>query len=246
MLDAAPPPPPPAAAAATVRPRRSGFWRRVGERFAAFVSDALPATPPEASVAFTIAVLALGAKLAKVDGTVLRSEVAAFRRIFVSPRGEEKTAARVFDLARQTPVGFDAWAQRIRALFPGDHPILEEVVEGLAVVAAADGSLNESERVFITEVARIFELAPERLAAIIARHDRGACPPCEVLGVRPDTPLDEARLRWRALVREAHPDVALGHGLPPEAVRLAEIRTRRLNEAWQQFRDARTSAGRDS
>jgi DnaJ like chaperone protein len=62
-----------------------------------------------------------------------------------------------------------------------------------------------------------------------------------VLGIAPDTPLEEARKRWRALVREAHPDTAMSHGLPPEAVRLAEIRTRRLNEAWQQFRASRAA-----
>ena len=66
------------------------------------------ATPPEKSVAFTIAVIALGAKLAKADGAVARSEVAAFRRVFIIPRAEEKNAARVFDLARQDVAGYDA------------------------------------------------------------------------------------------------------------------------------------------
>lgn len=242
MLDAPTSPPPTTPVPAL--PPRPGFWRRVADRFAAFVAGGgrHTATAPQGSVAFTIAVIALGAKLAKADGQVHRSEVSAFRRIFVIPRSEEKNAARVFDLARQTPVGFDAWAQRIRALFPAGDPILEEVVEGLAIVAAADGQLNEAERAFITDVANIFDLAPERLAAILARHDPGRCMPCDVLGITPDTPLEEARARWRALVREAHPDRALAHGLPPEAVRLAEIRTRRLNEAWQQFRATRAGA----
>lgn len=236
MLDAPQSPPPSLPVPAL--PPRPGFWRRIGDRFAAFLAGGgrHTATAPEASVAFTIAIIALGAKLAKADGRVHRSEVSAFRRIFVIPRSEEKNAARVFDLARRTPVGFDAWAQRIRALFPDGHPVLEEVVEGLIVVASADGELNGAERAFIAEVAAIFGLAPERVDAILARHDPGGCVPCNVLGVTPDTPLEEVRTRWRALVREAHPDAAMAHGLPPEAVRLAEIRTRRLNEAWQQFR----------
>lgn len=213
------------------------FWGRIADRLAAFMGGGREAEP-ESSVAFTIAIIALGAKLAKVDGTVARSEVAAFRRIFVIPRGEEKNAARVFDLARQTPVGFEAWAGRIRALFPADHPILAEIVEGLTVIATADGSINADERAFLTEVATIFGIERPQLAAIFARHDSATCPPCEVLGVTPDTPLEDARQRWRALVRAAHPDTALSHGLPPEAVRLAEIRTRRLNAAWQQFRES--------
>ena len=193
---------------------------------------------PERSIAFTIAVIALGAKLAKADGTVVKSEVAAFRRIFVIPRAEEKNAARVFDLARQDVAGFDAWARRIAAMFPPGDPVLSDVIEGLFIIALADGDMHDAEIAFIDEVGRIFGLTPGQIATIRMRHDtKRACPPCEVLGVAPDTPLPEARKRWRDLIREAHPDRAIARGLPPEAIRLAEARTRRLNEAWEAFRN---------
>ncbi|MDP5305779.1 molecular chaperone DjiA [Paracoccus sp. 2205BS29-5] len=205
---------------------------------AAMLGGRRATTPPERSVAFTIAVIALGAKLAKADGAVARSEVAAFRRVFIIPRAEEKNAARVFDLARQDVAGFDAWARRIAAMFPAGDPVLADVLEGLCVIAVADGDMHENEIAFIDEVGRIFGLAPGRIAALRARHDpKAGCPPCDVLGIDVDTPLPEARKRWRSLVREAHPDRAIARGLPPEAVRLAEARTRRLNEAWQKFRD---------
>ncbi|WP_199260427.1 molecular chaperone DjiA [Paracoccus binzhouensis] len=221
-------------------PKPRSFWQRIADRLAAIVGARRPATPPEKSVAFTIAVIALGAKLAKADGAVARSEVAAFRRVFIIPRSEEKNAARVFDLARQDVAGFDAWARRIARMFPPGDPVLADVVEGLFIIAVADTDLHEAEIVFIDEVARIFGLPPEQLAAIRARHDRRqGCPSCEVLGVAPDTPLPEARRRWRELVRESHPDRAIARGLPPEAIRLAEARTRALNEAWENFRAMR-------
>lgn len=66
-------------------PRPRSFWQRMADRITVFLWTNRPATPPERSVAFTIAVIALGAKLAKVDGTVERSEVAAFRRVFIIP-----------------------------------------------------------------------------------------------------------------------------------------------------------------
>ncbi|WP_223252223.1 molecular chaperone DjiA [Paracoccus mutanolyticus] len=189
-------------------------------------------------MAFTIAVIALGAKLAKADGAVARSEVAAFRRVFIIPRAEEKNAARVFDLARQDVAGFDAWARRIAAMFPQGDPVLADVLEGLYIIAVADAELNEAEIVFLDEVARIFGIPEPQAAAIRARHDRRrGCPSCEVLGISPDTPLPEARKRWRDLVRESHPDRAIARGLPPEAIRLAEARTRALNEAWDAFRN---------
>ena len=74
------------------------------------------AVPPERSVAFTIGVIALGAKIAKADGRVAREEVAAFRRIFKIPRTEERHAAQVFDLARRDVAGFDLWARRIASI----------------------------------------------------------------------------------------------------------------------------------
>ncbi|MFH5776171.1 TerB family tellurite resistance protein [Paracoccus sp. NGMCC 1.201697] len=219
-------------------PKPRSFWQRIADRLAAIVGARRPASPPERSVAFTIAVIALGAKLAKADGAVARSEVAAFRRVFIIPRAEEKNAARVFDLARQDVAGFDSWARRIAAMFGPDDPVLADVIEGLFIIAVADGDLHEAEIIFIDEVARIFGLAPAQVAAIRVRYDRRrGCPSCEVLGIAPDTPLPEARKRWRDLVRESHPDRAIARGLPPEAIRLAEARTRALNEAWDAFRN---------
>ena len=57
-------------------------------------------TPPEKSVAFAIAVIALGAKMAKADGQVTRDEVAAFREVFHIPPEDEKDAARVFGVVQ--------------------------------------------------------------------------------------------------------------------------------------------------
>ncbi len=218
-------------------PRPRSFWQRIADRMAAMLGSRRTAVPPERSVAFTIAVIALGAKLAKSDGAVARSEVTAFRRVFIIPRAEEKNAARVFDLARQDVAGFDAWARRIAAMFAPGDPVLIDVIEGLCVIAVADGAMHEKEIAFIDQVGQIFGLSIPQVVAIRMRHDRSnACPPCDILGLAPDTPLPEAKKRWRKLIREAHPDHAIARGLPPEAVRLAEARTRRLNEAWDSFR----------
>src|SRR3954470_22024590 len=46
------------------------------------------------SVAFTIGVIALGAKMAKADGHVSADEVRAFREVFQVPESEVKNVAR--------------------------------------------------------------------------------------------------------------------------------------------------------
>ena len=43
-------------------------------------------TPPERTVAFAIAIIALSAKMAKADGEVTRDEVTAFREVFNIPK----------------------------------------------------------------------------------------------------------------------------------------------------------------
>ena len=54
------------------------------------------ANPEEPGVAFTIAIIALGAKLAMADGVVTRDEEEAFTRTFRVPPSEAANVRRVF------------------------------------------------------------------------------------------------------------------------------------------------------
>lgn len=229
------------------------LWARISEAIAALArGEGLSAvferlrTPPERSIGFTIAVIALGAKMAKADGRVTRDEVATFRSIFQIPAGEEAHAARVFDLARTDIAGFEAYARKIAQMFgPGD-PALKHVLEGLFAIAVADGSYHEAEEHFLREVAREFGLEDCCFASIRAAFVPEAEPdPWTVLELAPGTPLADVRARWRKAVIEAHPDRAIASGLPPEAIRLAEDRVITLNRAWERIREGAPDAHRD-
>lgn len=189
---------------------------------------------PERSLAFTIGVIALGAKLAKADGEVTRNEVSAFRSIFTIPPGEEAHAARVFNLARQDVAGFDAYARKIAALFPPGDPVLRDLLDGLFRVAAADGDFHPREEAFLAEVAAIFGVSDRCFQAMKARLVPGASDPFAVLEIAPGASLDEARAAWRAMVRESHPDILRARGLPDEALAAAEERIKALNRAWDE------------
>ncbi|HMO72542.1 MAG TPA: TerB family tellurite resistance protein [Paracoccaceae bacterium] len=193
---------------------------------------------PERSVAFTIAVIALGAKMAKADGQVTRDEVAVFRRLFEIPPGEEANAARVFNLARQDVAGYDAWARRIAAMFgDDDRKTLTDLLEALFAIAMADGEWHPGEEAFLREVAAIFGLGEPCFRMLRARFVEGAPrDPHDVLGVDPGATLEAARAAWKAAVRDSHPDVLAARGVPPEAVRLAERRLVAVNAAWEEIR----------
>lgn len=206
---------------------------RAGEPLSA-VFDRLRARP-ERSVAFTIGVIALGAKLAKADGTVTRDEVAVFRAVFTIPESEEANAARVFNLARQDVAGFQAYARKIAALFPPRDPVLRDLLEGLFHVALADGDFHPAEEAFLREVAGVFGLQDACFRGMMARFVPGAPPdPFDLLELPRDATLDQARAAYRRMVRESHPDALRARGVPDEAVRLAEERLKTLNRAWEE------------
>ena len=223
------------------------IWTRIVEALSALTSGEGLAVlfdrqraggPPERSVAFTIAVVALGAKMAKADGRVTRDEVSAFRRVFTIPDAETANAGRVFNLARQDVSGFDAYARKIRAMFAGDdnRALLVDLIEGLFHIALADGTLHAAEEAFLRHVAGIFGLDARAFQSIRARLvPGGARDPYDLLGVSPETDLDTIRAAWRAAVKNSHPDVMIARGVPPEAVKLAEGRLIALNAAWAEI-----------
>ncbi len=218
-----------------------------GEPLSVVFDHLTNAAIPERSVGFTIAVIALGAKLAKADGQVTRDEVTAFRRVFTLPPGEEKNAARVFNLARQDVAGFDAYARKIVTMFSDkDHPdnraLFIDLIESLFHIALADDVLHQDEEAFLAHTAEIFGLDQRCFLAIRARLVDGVNrDPFDLLGVPRDATPDQIRAAWRQAVKDNHPDAMIARGVPPEAVVLAERRLIAINAAWQELK-ARVAA----
>jgi DnaJ like chaperone protein len=225
-------------------------WTRILEALKALASgESLSAifdrlrTPPERTVAFTIAIISLSAKMAKADGEVTRDEVRAFRRIFTIAPGDEVAAARVFNLARQDIAGFDQYARQIGRMFAEDPGMLESLLEGLFAIAVADGDLQSAEHDFLSVVAREWRIGDKCFRAIRGRFAPDhAADPYDVLGVDPGLPVAEIRDRWRALVRETHPDRLIAHGVPEEAVKLATARLAAINDAWEAIQSRHRAA----
>ncbi len=221
------------------------IWTRISEALAALASgEGLSAifdrlrTPPERSVAFTIAVIALSAKMAKADGLVTRDEVTAFREVFQIAQPDEAGAAKVFNLARQDVAGFEEYATRIRGMFGDETAALHDLMEGLFHIAMADGVYHPNEDLFLERVAEIFEIPTPEFAGIRSRFVPDATPdPYVVLGVTPDTPIEDIRTVWRRLVRESHPDRMMARGVPEEAIKLAEKRLVDINRAWEEINE---------
>ena len=194
-------------------------------------------TRPEGtnSVGFTVAMIALSAKMAKADGVVTTDEILAFRELFEVPEGEERNVARLFNLAKEDVAGFDVYARKLADLFPYDTMTLNDILDGLFHIAKADGVIHESEISFLSEVAKIFGLDEREFQRMLARHARGGTDPYAVIGLEPDASSEELKAQYRKEVRETHPDRLIARGVPEEFVRIANDRLAALNAAWAQI-----------
>jgi len=190
--------------------------------------------PGESQVAFTVGVIALGAKMAKADGVVTMDEVSAFKEVFKVPEGEMKNVARVFNLAKQDMAGYEAYAEQLASMFKGDRKVLEDVLEGLFHIAKADDALHPREEEFLGGVAKRFGLTETEFAYVKARHVVAAKRnPYDVLGVNPSIGNEELKGHYRRMVAESHPDKLIARGVPQEFVVIATEKVATINEAYE-------------
>lgn len=220
------------------------IWTRIaevlssaGSTIGGFLQSLAASGPsaPETSIAFTIGMVALGAKMAKADGVVTDDEIAAFKQVFHIPDGELASVARVFNMAKKDTAGFETYARQIAGLFAARRSVLEDVLDGLFHIAKADNAFHPGEHGFLAEVAEIFGFAPADFARIRARHVAIADDPYLILGVDHDAAVDMIKSRYRALVREYHPDRHIAAGVPEEMIEIATARLQKVNEAYEQI-----------
>lgn len=187
-------------------------------------------------VAFTIAMIALAAKMAKADGVVTEEEVAAFERMFRVPEEQQAVVRRFFDLARQDTAGYEAYAAQIARLYAGQPALMEDILDGLFEIAAADGVMHPDEERFLERVADIFGFSPGEFRRIRASHfPPDAADPYVVLGVAYDADNDELKHTYYRLVRENHPDSLIARGVPEEFVKIATDKLAAINVAYEKI-----------
>jgi DnaJ like chaperone protein len=216
------------------------FWRKIAglavRKIDEAECDVCPPGLPGEDPAFSTAVTALGAKLAKADGEAHSAEYEAFHTVFQSESGSEGNIRRLYQLARQTTRGFEGYARRLRKRYGACPQLLEDVLDGLFHIAASDGAVTADELAYLERVNELFGLSPLTFRRLKATHLGAANDdPYTILGVAPDAPDEDVRSAWRAQLSEAHPDRARARGLPSEFVEVAEVKAAAINAAYDEI-----------
>lgn len=215
------------------------FWRKIAGLAARKIDEAecdvCPPGLPGEDPAFSTAVTALGAKLAKADGEAQASEYDAFHTVFQSDAGSEGNIRRLYQLARQTTRGFESYARRLKKRYGQCPQILEDVLDGLFYIAASDGVVTGDELAYLERVSDLFGLSPLTFRRVKATHLGAANDdPYVILGVLPDAPDADVRTAWRTQLSESHPDRARSRGLPAEFIEVAEAKSAAINAAYNE------------
>ena len=188
-----------------------------------------------AQVAFTIAAIALAAKMARADGHASDDEFAVFQRLFHVDAAERANAERFYHLAKGATDGFEAYARQARSILGAGSPVLDDLVEALLLIAVTDG-VTEDELRYVDRVRREFGIGDAEFARTRARY---VAPdpndPHVVLGVEPGADRDTIRAAYLALVKRHHPDRHYAEGTPSEFIRVADLRMAEINAAYREL-----------
>ena len=192
-------------------------------------------------VGFAIALIGLGAKLAKADGYVSRHEELAFREVFQAHNETDaREVKRVFDLARQTTIGYESYARQIARRYRACPALMEDLMDGLFHIALADGRVEDQELVFLETVSEIFGFDEADFRRMKASH-MGPEPddPYVVLGI--DYKADDITVKkaYRRAAAENHPDTLMARGVPEELSDLTAGKMAMINAAYAQIRTER-------
>ena len=128
--------------------------------------EGLPGDDP----AFSQAITALGAKLARADGRADEVEFQTFVEVFPAEEAAARDIRRLYRLARETTRGYEGYARMLAKRYDRCPNTLAKVLDGLFHVAASDKAITVHELAFLERVGEIFGLSQLTVRRLKAEH----------------------------------------------------------------------------
>ena len=197
----------------------------------------------ESQFAFFIGAFSMLAKLSQADGRVSQEEIESVEQFMVrdlnlNPQSRQ-VAMNIFQAAMQSPGTFEDFTSQFYERFRMQPQLLNLMMDIMLRVSLADGVLSESEERLILAAKGIFHFSDSQYHAIQSRYIVAADKYYKILGCTRNDSDDQIKSRYRALVKEYHPDKIASKGLPEEFTELAEEKFREIQEAYDGIRKER-------
>jgi DnaJ like chaperone protein len=197
---------------------------------------------------FIYHLMALGAKLAKADGPINQLERDHVDRLMrqqfrLNDKGRGD-AIRIWNQAKDSERSFAAYASAFNESFGKERYQVNDMMDLLFSIAAADGRLNPREEELLLRAAHTFRISRLQYDRIKQRFFNTAPPkqaaynPLDphyaILGANQADSMDTIKQKYRALAMRWHPDKVSASGASPDALRHAKEKFQQIKEAYEQ------------
>lgn len=193
-------------------------------------------------VSFVQSMAGLAAKISKADGAVSENEIRTFKKLFNTDKNPK--IARIFNEAKQTTTGYQAYAKQLKILSRDNLDMKESIIENLFKIAIVDGEILGEEKDMLEDIANIIEL-PQGNYTII--KDRFIFKPVnnnlqdfyEILGIFYNASDKEIKRRWKELINQYHPDLAQAKGATAQEIEACTLKMAEINNAYEHIMKSR-------
>lgn len=204
---------------------------------------------------FTTTFLLMG-YMAKADGRVTESEIAAAQYIMqqmqLTPE-QKKTAIELFNKGKSTEFDLEAVVTQFKQECGRRRNLEQMFIEILLATAMADGKLEPVEKDILLNICKhlgFSRMSLERLIMMVQaqQHYKAGSGTTgqpayqtigdafKMLGVDEQATTGDIKKAYRKLMNQHHPDKLVSRGLPEEMIKLATEKTQEIKAAYEQIK----------
>ncbi len=195
-------------------------------------------------IAFTFYVIAIAAKLARVDSGVFAettlAEVDSFKEIFSIPESELDKVEDSYKAAVYDSIPATHYARQLVNLFPNNRLLLEELVDDLLVFADADSPMTSAKVKFLKEIVLALNFNERFFGRILRKHiitnDQD---PFKLLDITKDISYVDLKKKYRNAVKDWHPDKFSGKDVAIELVEIAREQFDLYTKAYESVKQTK-------
>lgn len=198
--------------------------------------------------------VSLMAKVAKADGRVCELEAELLKhtfsdiaRVFEESESIRETLKSIYEKELKSFDNTLIVSQKYLKLTKNDYTKRLKVMEYLLNLAFIDNSFSQAEFMITEDIANALEIKRSDFERLIAAFEQfyankasqvqmGIKNAYAVLGADESEDMESIKKKYRALVKEYHPDILMGQGKDQNIIDAATAKLQEINEAYEMIK----------
>jgi len=193
--------------------------------------------------------VALCAKVAKADGRIdeLEAELVGnmfndIAKVFPQPEVVKAYLKEIFSEEKDKPKNLDSVVSQLYVLIRKDKAKRHMMMTFLINIAFVDGKVTDSEENILMKISAFLHFRNDEFDTMMKQFQShfsnvsthsSLSEAYEILGASKDDDLKTIKKKYRALVRQYHPDIIQAQGADEDYIQDAMEKTQKINDAYE-------------